>query len=248
MNRPPTDREALIAALAAEAEETRSTGTDGPEPEKLLDFLAGRLRPEEEERLSSYLLANPEASRALLDLADLEAAGAQAADPAAQRPAEIATVAAWRDLERRLPTSPTPSRFRKLQRLLPSIAAMLLVSTISLATLVWRYHEKLSQPVANLQTLSLLSTRAGTEPSVAPPSGDPVRLLIDTHRTQCSSYEARVEGPSPGNHRTIQGLERTDSGHLTSLVRLKPGTYTLRLYGCEPRREIGNRRFHVRSN
>jgi len=75
MTRPSKDRdrEALIAALA---EQARSTGTDGPEPEpeKLLDFLAGRLDPEEEERLSRYLMANPKASRALVDLADLEAA------------------------------------------------------------------------------------------------------------------------------------------------------------------------------
>src|SRR3954447_23843892 len=124
MTRPPTDREALIAALA---EQARS----GPpsvetEPEELLDYLAGRLSPEDEERLGRQLAASPEAARALLDLQDLEAAGAAAGT----QPAELAGRAGWRDLQGRLPAA--VPWFRRLPPLLSSIAAALLVTTVSL--------------------------------------------------------------------------------------------------------------------
>nr|MDP9122821.1 hypothetical protein [Acidobacteriota bacterium] len=66
MSRPPrTDSAALVAALAE-----RSRGgapSAAPEPEELLDYLAGRLSPEDEERIGRQLAADPEAARALLD-------------------------------------------------------------------------------------------------------------------------------------------------------------------------------------
>src|SRR4051794_23131156 len=98
MTRPPTDREALIAALA---EEARSGAAGEPEPEELLEFLAGRLPPEDERRVERQLAASPEAARALLDLQDLEAAGAAAGT----QPTELAVRAGWRDLQGRLPAA-----------------------------------------------------------------------------------------------------------------------------------------------
>jgi hypothetical protein len=244
MNRPPTDREALIAALAADAEEARSTGTDGPEPEKLLDFLAGRLNPQEEERLSRYLMANPEASRALLDLAELEAAGDHAGKQPGERPADLAVVAGWRDLERRLPGA-KPSRFRRFQTLLPSIAAALLASTLGLSTWVWRLQSELSRPVANLRSLQLSETRAGTEPTAELAPGAPLRLVIDP-TVRCPGYEAVLEGPKPGDRHTVPGLLMPDElGRLHPLLRPDPGSYSLRLSGCEPRQEVGNYRFRI---
>ncbi len=109
MNRPPpqTDPEALIAALAAVAEAAWDGAPSGePEPEELLDYLEGRLPPADEARVARQLAASPEAARALLDLADLEAAGAAAGT----QPAELAARAGWRDLERRLPAAaPRPA-------------------------------------------------------------------------------------------------------------------------------------------
>src|SRR5437660_12743030 len=99
MTRPPTDRDALIAALA---EQARSGAPPGdPDPEELLDFLAGTLPPEDERRVDRQLSASPEAARALLDLADFEAAGAAAGT----QPPELAVRAAWRDLRERLPVA-----------------------------------------------------------------------------------------------------------------------------------------------
>jgi len=236
MSRPPTDREALIAALAEEARS--GAGERQPEPEELLDFLAGGLDPEEEERLSRLLAASPEASRALLDVADFEAAGAAAG----QGPSDLAARAGWRDLQERLPDA--RPWFRRLPPLLSTIAAALLVSTVGLGFRVLTLQGELSRPVANLRSLTLSVTRAGTEPVAAPAPGDPVRLvMIPTVR--CPAYEAVLEGPRPGGRRTIQGLTPDERGLLNPLLHLDPGSYGLRLYGCEPRQEIGNYRFTV---
>lgn len=247
MTRPPNDserdrdREALIAALA---EEVRSGagGEPPPEPEKLLDYLAGRLDAQEEERLSRYLTANPEASHALLDLADLEAAG----NEAGERPAELAAVAGWRDLERRLPEA-APSHFRRFQTLLTSIAAALLVATVGLGTWGWHNYGELHRPVANLQSLQLSETRAGTEPVVPLAPGAPLRLVIRHRSTvRCPDYEAVLEGPKPGDRLTIQRLTPDERGNLNPMLYPKRGSYSLQLYGCEPRQEAGNYRFTVK--
>lgn len=245
MTRPPKDRdrEALIALLAAGAEETaRSGATDEPlpEPEKLLDFLAGHLDPEEEERLSRHLLANPEASRALLDLADLEAAG----DEAGERPAELAAVAGWRDFERRLPGA-QPARFRRFQTLLPSIAAALLVATLGLSAWLWQIQGKLNRPVANPRSLELVVTRAGTEPVLAAAPGDPLLLTLRPS-VRCPDYRARIEEPAGGTLWTVERLKLDPLGNLNLLLpRAGPGAYSLRLSGCEPRRELEEYRFRI---
>ncbi|HYN20705.1 MAG TPA: hypothetical protein VE078_07085, partial [Thermoanaerobaculia bacterium] len=94
MSRAQTDAAALIAALAEEARQGAGEARE-PEPEELLDYLAGRLSAEEEESMARQLVASPAAARALLDLADLEAAEAAAGS----QPAELAAHAGWRDLQ-----------------------------------------------------------------------------------------------------------------------------------------------------
>jgi hypothetical protein len=232
MSPPPTDREALIAALAEEARSGVGAGGRQPEPEELLDFLAGCLDPEEEERLSRLLAASPEASRALLDLADFEAAGATAG----QGPSDLAAHAGWRDLKERLPDA--RPWFRRLPPLLSTIAAALLVSTVGLGFRVLTLQEELNRPVVNPQTLTLAVTRADTEPTA--PSGQ-VRLVLQPAE-RCPAYTAELEGPAA---QTIPGLERDDGGVVSLLVRLDPGSYGLRLYGCEPRRELEEHRFQI---
>lgn len=83
MTRPNPELEALTAALAERARE-QAGGAGGsapaalPEPEEMLDYLAGRLEDEDAQRIERLVVAEPEAARMLLDLADFEMAGAEA--------------------------------------------------------------------------------------------------------------------------------------------------------------------------
>ena|SRR6185295_10351709 len=240
---PPssTDREALIAALAGQTRRD-AAGEPEPEPEEFLDYLAGRLAPEDEQRIARQLAADPAAARALLDLAELEAAGAAAGE----RPAEIATLAGWRDFRRRL----TPSVWylpKSLTPLLPAIAASLLVATVGLGSRAWWLQGKLDRPIANPVSLELPSgSRAAREPVAMVPPGEPLRLVL-APAERCPGYTAEVEGPRSGDRQTIEGLERDELGRLTLLLRLEPGSYGLRLLGCEPRRELEEHRFQITS-
>jgi len=235
MTRPPTDREALIAALA---EEARSGVTGEPEPEELLEFLAGRLSPEDERHVDRQLIASPEATRALLDLQDLEAAGAAAGT----QPTELAMRAGWRDLQGRLPAS--MPWYRRLPPVLSSIAAALLLSTMSLLTYVMRLREELILPVANVVSLPLLSnSRAASEERATVPPGAPLRLVLRPAE-HCALYDAQVERPE--RRQTVSGLKPNEQGNLVlELPRAQPGSYGLRLFGCEPRHEIEAHRFRV---
>jgi hypothetical protein len=235
---PRTDAEALIAALA---EHARSAAGETPdrEPEELVDYLAGRLTPEDEERLGRQLAASPEATRALLDLADLEAAGAAAGEG----PADLAARAGWRDLESRLPAAaPRP---RRPPVWLSAIAASLLVTTLGLGSWVVRLQGEGARPVANVMSLELPSgSRAGREPAVALSPGAPFRLVLDPAE-RCPAYTAEIEGPGERDRQTVEGLKPDERGRLALLLPGKPGSYRLRLAGCEPRRELEEHPFRI---
>jgi hypothetical protein len=235
---PSPDREALIAALAEQARSDVPAGPD-PEPEELLDYLAGRLAPEDEQRVARLLVASPDAARSLLDLADLEEAGATAGE----RPAELATRAGWRDLQTQLseaaPRPPRPPAW------LSAVAASLLVANLGLGSWVWRLEGKLDRPVANLRSLELPSgSRASSEKVVELPQGAPLRLVL-APAERCPSYAAELEGPRPGDRQPIEGLERDEGGLVTLLLPGDPGLYRLRLAGCEPRRALEEHRFRI---
>jgi hypothetical protein len=246
MTGPPSpssiDRDALIAALAEQARSDAS-GMPEPEPEELLGYLAGRLAPEDEQRIARRLAADPDAARALLDLAEIQAAGATAG----KLPAELAVQAGWRDLRDRLQDRlpDAPPRPRRLSELLPAIAASLLVATVGLGSWGLWLHSELHRPVANLASLELPSgSRAASEQVAVVPPGDPLRLVL-APAEHCPSYAAEVEGPRSGDRQTIEGLKRDDFGRLTLQLWLEPGTYELRLLGCEPRRALEEHRFQV---
>jgi hypothetical protein len=232
---PPTDREALVALLAEQARSDASpsgAAASEPEPEELLDYLAGRLPPEEAQRIERLLVASPEAARALLDLAELEAAGRMVEE----RPAELAAVAGWRELQSRLPGArPSPPR---LPPWLSTIAASLLLVTVGgLGWKVRSQEEELARPVANSESFELAVARAGRDPSQELLPGTPLRLLISPAR-RCSLYTVRLEGLKSGDVQTIKGLRPDKGGRLTPLWPrgLEPGSYNLRILGsgCEP--------------
>jgi len=227
MTRPPTDREALIAALA---EEARSGVTGEPEPEELLEFLAGRLSPEDERRVERQLAASPEAARALFDLQDLEAAGAAAGT----QPTDLAVRAGWRDLQGRLPAA--VSWHRRLPPVLSTIAATLLLSTVGLGGYWTGLRVGSLQPKANVKNLELLADgRAANEETVALPADASLRLVLSVHE-RCPRYRAEIEGPR--YRKTVEELT-WDQGNVTLLLpgATSAGEYRLRLSGCEPRRE-----------
>jgi hypothetical protein len=239
MTRPHIDREALTAALAEEARS--GPGGGEPEPEEILDYLAGRLSPEEERRIDRQLAASPAAARALLDLADIEAAGAAAGS----QPAELAVRAGWRDLRSRLPDR--TSWTHRLPSILSSVAAALLIATLGLGTWVWRLQGELNRPVANVRSVELAAeTRAGAELAVDLAPGAPLRLVLAPEE-RCPSYAAEIEGPGLRDHR-VEGLKRDDLGRLTLLLRGRPGSYRLRLSGCAPSRQLEEHRFRITAN
>jgi hypothetical protein len=230
MSRPPTDREALIAALA---EQARGTAGGEPEPEELLDYLAGRLAPADEQRVS------PEATRALLDLADFEAAG----QAAGTQPSELAVRAGWRDLRGRLPERAPWTR--RLPALLSSVAAALLVISLGLVFWVVKLQGELSRPVANVLSLTLQSdSRAVEEEKVVVAPGQPLRLVLRPAE-DCPKYRAELAGPDRDLWNLL-GLTKDANGNLTPLLpRPQPGVYRLRLFGCGAGHELEERRFRV---
>src|SRR4051812_15058526 len=179
MTRPPTDREALIAALA---EEARSGAAGEPEPEEPLEFLAGPLPPEDARRVDRQLAASPEAARALLDLQDLEAAGAAAGT----QPTDLAVRAGWRDLQGRLP-APVPW-YRRLPPVLSTIAATLLLAAVGLGGYRTGLQTGLHQPSANVVSKDLVpDPRAASEETVVLPADASLLLVLSTHE-HCLRY------------------------------------------------------------
>jgi hypothetical protein len=242
MSRPTDDAEALRGVLAGEAESEAGAGPESgdPEPEELLDYLAGRLPPEGEARVGRRLVASPAAARALLDLAGFVDAAAEAGSA----PPKLAARAGWRDLRGRL--GDAARRSRPLPPLAMGLAAALLAVAVGLGAWVWRLKATEHRPVGNLTSLELAAgLRSGEEQAVELPGGAPLRLVIEPSE-RCAVYEAVVEGPRPGERATIRDLARGKGGQLTVLFRrLRPGDYSLRLLGCEPRRELEQHRFRV---
>ncbi len=238
------DEEALTVELAAFARDAAGPAGAGPEPEadELLDYLAGRLSPEADAALRRRLVASPEATRKLLDLAELDEASSEAGTARPGEPADLAVHAAWRDFERRLGKHPAAQR--RAPPWLAGLAAALLLAVVGLGSWVWQLEHQAGQVVSNLRSLELAeSVRSGEPATVALPSGEPLRLVLAPAEA-CPAYQAKLDGP--GARRTLPGLERDELGRLTLLLRrAEPGSYTLRLSGCEPEREISTYRFEI---
>lgn len=251
--RSTPDVEALTAVLAERARE--SAGVE-PEPEELLDYLEGRLSPEAEAEMQRRLVASPAATRMLLDLADLVEAGGEAERKAAEEgengaaPADLAVHAGWRDFQRRLPAGKAvPRRSHRLNRGLAALAATLFVAVLALGAWVWRLEHAGGTGdgllMANLQTLELTEgTRSDRVPAVAVEPGKPFRIALFPSEP-CASYRAEIAGPAAGALRHLPGLERDDLGLLTFLYQGEYGRYDLRIFGCEPERQLSTYVFEI---
>ncbi len=239
MARPTIDPETLNAVLTAEAL-SRVSGGPEPEPEEVLDYLEGRLPPVAAARLERQLVASPAAARMLLDLEEL----AQAQPPKGDDAPQLAVQAGWRELRTGLPG--TAPRTRERQQLPWVIAASLLLASVGLGAWVWTLELEKHRPVANLASLELAAgLRAAAESTVELPPGAPLRLVL-APADRCAVYAAALTGPGERDHYAINGLERDAMGRVTLLLHGEPGHYTLRLFGCEPRRELEEHRFEIR--
>lgn len=238
MNRPrTTDIEELATVLEVEAQRA-AAGDAEPEPEELLDLLAGRLSPEEESRLQRRIDASPEAARMLLDLADLEEATPASKDD----PADLAVHAGWRDLQRRLATR--ESRPRRFAPILAAAAAALLVICAGLGYRVWTLQNRIDRPIGNLQSLDLRASRSGLGEPVELEPGQPLRLVLEPPDCPGSQpvYEADLGTGATGR---VPGLRPDKRGLVSLLVRPEPGVHTLELFGCTPQRELGTYSFTI---
>lgn len=246
MDRSRREDEALAELLAEHARREAADAEPGasptPEPEELLAMIEDRLPPETARRLERRLIADPDAARDLLDLADFAAAEAAAGS----KPPEVATHAGWRDFRRRhlAPTEP-----RRPPRWLGALAAALFLAVVALGGWVWmlRGAGQTSEVVANLETLELATATRGDDPAVTLPAGAPLRLVLAPEE-RCPEYRAEIArdgGSGDPWSRTVEGLRRDPLGRVTLLLPGGWGSYSLVLSGCDPPRELERHRFRI---
>jgi len=252
----------LADLLAREAADRagESLGQDKPEPEELLDFLRGGVPTGDEEELQAKLVADPEASRRLLEIDALVRDGEAAAKSTTE---DLAAAAGWRELQGRLPGSDqgSPSRpatehsppmvpavaARPSPFWLQPVAAMLLLSTISLSILLLRRPPAPIMTLANIQTVMLVSGQRSVveiEPIAIAP-GQPIILLLDPEKL-CPSYRLTITGS--GSTHSLEGLSRNTRGAEGTLVAsayLAPGSYKAVLEGCSPQQVLERYSFQV---
>lgn len=247
MERSPKDSETLAEILAQSARDDAEAGPDStpaPEPEELLDFLEDRLPPEEARRLDRRVVADPEASRALLDLADF----AEAETSAGSAPPEVATHAGWRDFQKRLQEAePTRARPTPAPPWLMAVAAGLLVAVVGLGAWVWTLRQPPPLVVAQLESLDLVADVRGEETVVPLAPGVPLRLVLRPEERH-AEYRAEIRWTGPAgetDRRVEEGLVRDDLGLVTLLLSGRPGEYELILSAGDPPRELERHRFLV---
>ena len=249
----------LVALLAREAADRagESPASAEPEPEELLDFLRGGLSTKEEEDLQERILAEPKASRSLLDLEALVRDGEKAA---AETTADLAAAAGWRELQGRLPSSAQESSpgtagrdsrssgpvvaARRSPFWLQPVAAALFLATVGLSILLLQRPLVPSLTVANLQTLELAAGQrsAGEPVEVTVAAEDPFSLILDPAE-RCPTYRLTITGA--GAPLPLEELERDPRGALVILLQLSPGTYTATLEGCAASKELERYEFRV---
>lgn len=258
-----TDPEALIAALAEDARrraagagagagagasaagvaEAGGTRWPEPDPDQLLDYLEGRLPPEEAAKLERRLVADPAAARALADLAELSSA--ETAEPAAA--AGLAVHAGWRDFEkRRLGGDRKRRRGGRWTPWLVGFAAAASLAAVVLGARVSTLQRELGRPVPVMASLDLhAGTRAGGLEPEEVEVAEGARLLVTFEPEPCDSYRARIVPEAGGGEVAVPGLARDAQGLVMFHWPPAPGVYELTLTGCDPPRELESHRIRI---
>lgn len=249
--RPTTDSRALTEVLG---ERARQDGA-GSEPttEELVAHLEGRLSDDEAAALERRLAASPEATRDLLDLAELmEVEESLARDDDA--PADLEVEKGWRDFHRRrgrldgddasgaVGRGPSRSSGPVVARY-AGVAAVAAVAVAALALGVWIGGLGLdpggSDAPAVLEgvgaTATLFADRSGQGATVELAPGERALLTLDPGE-RCPEYRVEIDGA--GDAGSLTGLTRDPSGSLVVLFAGEPGAHRVRILGCQPEREL----------
>jgi plasmid stabilization system protein ParE len=237
--RRTADAEALAELLG---ERARAEAM-GPEPttEELMAHLEGRLSDEETADLERRLAASPEATRDLLDLAELMAVEDELSAEDGDRPADLEAERGWRDLRGRLAEEPRrgtdheqPPRRRSLS--LAAVAAVAAVAVAALGLGVWIGQlgsgSTGSDGLVATRTLALFDDRSGSLRSVELAPEESLALLVAPPE-ECSDYTVEIERAETGRVSRLEGLRPSGpTGALELTFDPPSGRVEVRVLGC----------------
>lgn len=238
MNIETSDRDLFRAVLFEHAAEHAG---EHPDHETLVGYLAGDLAAAAEARVNDHLVGCRQCTATLLDLEPL-------AQPDAGMPegvADLATAAAWRDLQHRL-FSEKP-RVRPVdRRWATAVAASLLVATLGMSLWVNRLQGTVadlrareSQPLVNMPIFTVREvTRSAEVETIEVPAEMTLFGLIFTPATleSYAEYEVRFLDLEDREVLRRDGLVQSDLGGLRlGLPRglLPAGDYRVLLSGSK---------------
>lgn len=255
MSEPPSHRRTLVAALA---EEARAEAGEHPDTDELLDYHAGRLEPQAEERLRNHFVGCRGCARRLLELEPLAEP-----DPGDEETvADFAMNASLRALEARIreqEVEPPSVRHRTAgrggparpsRRVLQAVAACLFAAVLGLAAWGLRLQgtaaelrrtvAALDQPRPNF-AVAYLEPPADRGTSAAPvelPPGQPfwVLVLIPEDPRPRPEYEVTLLDSGGTELWRSRGLEMQDGAGISLALpsrMLPPGEYRLELHALD---------------
>lgn len=248
----PSLAEVLADVLAQEARE--AAGLEATKPpqvaehlavDELLDYHAGRLDPEAQDRVQDHLVACRQCTALLLDLEPLTRPDTR--EPGGTR--DLALVAAWRELVGRLRAEELPTL--RLPRFVYPLAASLLLAVVGLGSWVGVLHRKndeLRRGAASEANIPLYQPEPQTRAAPIEGSGaeavapnvielgpkTPRFVLVFTPSPEYEEYE--VEASRSGRWQVlVRGLTLQEADGILTLAlsreALPPGDHALRLYG-----------------
>jgi hypothetical protein len=258
--RPKSDAGSRRILAAVLAEEARAAAGGHPGPDELLDYHAGRLAPDAEERLRDHLVACRACARKLLELEPLAEPDPGDEDAVA----DFALNASVRKLEARIRDEPgglapaaasdvrgpgVPKRPSPLPlRALAAVLAVAVVGLTAWAVVLRGATADLRRTLADLERprpnvavtyLEPVDSR-GTPPAAAELApGQPfwVLVLIPEDPRSRPEYEVTLLGPAGEELYRERGFEMNDGGGISlSLPRRMgetPGEYRLLLHAVD---------------
>lgn len=234
MNEASSDARMLAAVLAEEAR----TGDAHPELDDLVDYHAGRLEPEDEERVRDHLVGCRACARALIELEPLvepEAVDLKVVDLEAR--------VALRELERRV----AGERRGAIPALVYGTAAACLVAAAGLALWVVDLRRELNRPRINVavEYLDAAELRDVATPAYQLPGGQTawvLGLFPEDPLRRLPEYEVVLLDGAGREIWRERGLVLNDADAVTLLIPrrwiapAKP--YRIELYGLDDGRTL----------